>query len=144
MGQARDAVERLMAVYDRKDPAALLDLYAADAKITRPGGGMMSRDGLPGFFTTFVQALPDFTHHLSAIIEEADTAAYEAVVTGTFTGSLLTPGGLVPPTGRGLRLPEAGFVTVNRDGMIISDVSYLDQVDMLTQLGLMPPQAASG
>lgn len=138
MGKALDAVERLMTTYDRKDPAGVVHLYAEGAAITRPGGGTMDRDALARFFGVFVQAMPNFTHELTFVMEDGPVAAYEAVLTATFTGELQSPNGPVPPTGNPLRLSQAGFITVDDEGMIVRDVSYLDQVDMLGQLGLLP------
>ena len=136
MGQAKLAVERLMAAYDAKDPERLVKLYAPGAVITRPGAGTMDAAAYARFFGGFVSALPDFTHELTRVVEDGHAAGYEAVVSGTFTGDLPTPGGTVPGNGNALRLLEAGFLSVDAEGRIVADITYVDQLDMLGQLGL--------
>jgi len=51
----------------------------------------------------------------------------------------------VPPTGRHVQAPYVDILVVEGD-QIASDHLYWDQVEMLTQLGLMPaePLAAEG
>jgi predicted ester cyclase len=138
MGRAREAVERLMTTYDCKDPAALVALYGPDALITRPGEGTMSPAAYARYFGVFVGAMPDFRHQLTNVVEEGSKAAFESVVTATFTGTLQTPNGPVPPTGNAIRFPEAGFIDVANDGTIVTDVSYADMSDLFVQLGLAP------
>jgi predicted ester cyclase len=115
-----------------------MELYAPNAQITRPGGGTMSPEGYAKYFSVFVEALPDFRHQLANVVEEGSKAAFEAVVTGTSTGTLQTPNGPVPPTGNSIRFPEAGFIDVANDGKIVTDVSYADMSDLFVQLGLVP------
>lgn len=55
---------------------------------------------------------------------------------GTHTGPLDTPEGELPPTGRSLRLRECDMVTVV-DGAAVTHRFYYDQVEFMSQLGLM-------
>jgi ketosteroid isomerase-like protein len=60
------------------------------------------------------------------------------VFSGTNDGPLTGPDGShIPATGRQVSAPFSGLHTVH-DGRIISTRLYFDQLDMLTQLGLMP------
>src|SRR4051794_28836155 len=99
MGRARQAVERLVKVYDRHDPAQVVALYAPGAKITRPGAPELTPETMGQFYGGFVQAMPDFRHILHNVVEEGDKAGFECTVEATFTGNLPTPQGAVPGNG---------------------------------------------
>lgn len=143
MGMAKQAVERYLEAIDLKNSSALRALYADEARVFRPGGGEMTPDALIPFNRVFVEAMPDYQHQLVTLVEEGASAAFEAVITATFTGPLQTPNGPVPANGRRLNLREAGFIRVDPGGKIVVDRSYVDQVEMLTQLGLMPGPAGA-
>jgi predicted ester cyclase len=64
-----------------------------------------------------------------------DAAATEVVFTGTHTGPMNTPGGAVPPTGKRVTLHSVSVLRI-KDGLVASEHVYLDQLEMLTQLGL--------
>lgn len=138
MGKAREAVDRLMKTYDKHDPAALVALYAPGARISRPGAPELTPEEYGNYYGGFVQALPDFRHQLTWVVEEGDRAAFEAVIVATFTGTLPTPGGPVPGNGSRIRFPEAGSVVVDAEGRIVEDSSYADMGEFMVQMGLAP------
>jgi predicted ester cyclase len=72
-----------------------------------------------------------------------DAAATEVVFTGTHTGPMLSPSGEIPPTGRRVTLRSASVLEM-KDGLIASEHVYLDQLEMMGQLGLMPPASSAG
>lgn len=141
MGIAKEAAERLIDVYDRHDPAQVLEVYATQAKISRPGAPELDREALRQFYGGFVQAMPDFSHHMLNVVEEGDRVGFECEVVGTFTGSLPTPNGVVPGNGAKVRFVHAQFLTVDADGLIVEDRDYTDMSVLLAQMGLAPAQA---
>jgi predicted ester cyclase len=56
----------------------------------------------------------------------------------THTGPLATPSGVIEPTGKRVTIHSASILRF-RDGLIASEHSYVDQLEFMTQLGLMPP-----
>jgi hypothetical protein len=48
---------------------------------------------------------------------------------------LNTPNGTIPPTGRLVTLHSASILRI-KDGLVASEHVYLDQLEMMTQLGL--------
>lgn len=138
MGKAGEAVERLLATFDRHDPEALRALYSSAARISRPGAPELSAEAYAQFYGGFVQALPDFRHELSWVLEDENRAAFESIVVGTFTGSLPSPDGPVPGNGSRIRFVEAGYLEVDAEGLIIDDRSYANMTDFMTQMGLAP------
>ena len=87
--------------------------------------------------------MPDARLNLQSVVESGDTIAVEGTFTGTFTAPLRSPQGEVPPTGRAINVPYADFFTV-RDGRVVSHRVYYDQVQLGTQLGLMPAPGQGG
>jgi ketosteroid isomerase-like protein len=65
----------------------------------------------------------------------------QARYTGTHTGAWRSPTGAeIPATGRKLDFPFVGVFRV-QDGKISSIRLYYDQIEVFTQLGLMPRAA---
>jgi predicted ester cyclase len=60
------------------------------------------------------------------------------VFDGTHTGSLVLPDGTeVPSTGKRVEMPGMEFVKI-RDGKIVVDNLYYDNLAVAAQLGLLP------
>jgi predicted ester cyclase len=66
-----------------------------------------------------------------------DTAVTESTYRGTHTGTLRTPNGDIPATGKRV---QGRQVTVQRvkDGQVWSEHLYFDQMEFLGALGLIP------
>lgn len=138
MGRAKAAAERLIELYDRHDPAQVIEAYAAQARITRPGAPELDRHALGHFYGGFVQAMPDFRHRLLNVIEQDERVGFECEVVGTFSGSLPTPNGTVPGNGAKVSFVHAQFLTIDDNGLIVEDRDYTDMSVLLAQMGLTP------
>ena len=136
MGRSRQAVERLVEIYDRHDPAQVVALYAPGAKIRRPGAPELSPEALGQYYGGFVQAMPDFRHILHAVVEEGDRAAFECTIEATFTGGLPTPQGEVTGNGAHISFTHSQFITVDQQGLIVEDRDYTDMADLMSQMGM--------
>ncbi|MDQ0147388.1 MULTISPECIES: nuclear transport factor 2 family protein [Pseudarthrobacter] len=142
MGQARDAMDRLMAAMDAKDRDALAGCYAEDAVIRTPDqAGISGRTAIADYYSHFWEAMPDVRYERTATHEAGDVAVAEGFVVGTNTGQLGLPtGGTLPPTGRQVRVRSCD-VTAVQDGVVTSHHAYFDQLELLGQLGLLPEPA---
>lgn len=110
--------------------------------ISAAAGTVSGIDAFLAFVVGFKQTFPDLRYELRAFVEGADTVMTEGVFVGTNTGPMVGPGGAVPATGRRVELPFCDVWTV-RDGRIVENHIYYDQVAFLGQLGLMPTHASS-
>ena len=88
------------------------------------------------FVTALKQAFPDLHWEMREFIEGSDTVVAEGVLIGTNTGTMVGPRGPIPATGRRVELPFCDIWKV-RNGRIIENRIYYDQVTFLGQLGLM-------
>ena len=133
----RELIELDLERWNAKDEAGWCRLFTEDATLAGPGG---LRGSGPEIATTFYrlwqEAFPDNQCRLVRIVDGGSSGVLEAVFEGTHTETLHAPGGDIPATGRRVSVP---FVNVCEfSGDRVSDfVLYFDQVELLTQLGLV-------
>jgi ketosteroid isomerase-like protein len=141
MGAARQTIDRMTAAMVNHDVTALAAVYADDAVAVTPDAGeLKGRDEVAGYLGGLLTAIPDFTWEPLAEHESGDTSIDEGWVVGTNTGPLLLPdGSTVPATGRAVRVRGCDIATVAGD-TIVRHHFYFDQMELLTQLGLVPEQ----
>jgi steroid delta-isomerase-like uncharacterized protein len=112
-------------------------MLAADATCSYPGfRGDHGKDAASAYNAPFLTAFSDLHFEVLRTVVEGDTVVYVWNATGTHDGPLALPSGTVPPTGKRGVVPGALIATV-KDGKIIREETYWNQVELLTQLGLM-------
>jgi predicted ester cyclase len=90
-----------------------------------------------------LNAFPDATYTVGSFVEQGDAFADEWSIVGTHTGPLTLPDGTeLPPTGKRVEIRGMEFVQV-RDGKIVIDNLYYDNMALLVQLGLIPQGATA-
>jgi steroid delta-isomerase-like uncharacterized protein len=97
------------------------------------------REDLAGW----LEAFPDARIEVKNVVAQGDHVVAEIVGSGTHTGTLRSPTGDVPATGRHMEMP---LVEVYRfqDGKIAEMRYYFDAFSFLQQLGVGQPQATAG
>lgn len=143
MADPQDVARRWLDAFNAHDEQGMRDLTAPDATITAPPDVTLEGEAaVTGYAMAWGTAFPDATvtvHHETAA---DDRVAQEFTFEGTHQATLSGPGGEIPATGK--RLTGRGVqVMVIEDGMIRAVRLYFDQVQVLTQLGLMPAPAVS-
>lgn len=138
MGQARDLMDRATAAIFNKDFEALRGLYAPDVVVTGPDvGSLHGIDALIDYMKQFSAAMPDMSYEMTRTLETDECAIDQGDVLGTNTGPLPLPDGTtLEPTGKQVRMRSIDVATVE-NGLISRHDFYFDQLDLLTQLGLM-------
>lgn len=135
MSESKQVIERHVTTFNAQDFDA--SPWSSDAEIIAPGGQFRGREEILGFFQVFWQAFPDARLEVGHLIGEDSSAAAEGLLSGTHSGVLQTPNGEVPATGRHVELRWAAMYETRGDELL-SEHLHFDQVDFLTQLGLMP------
>ncbi len=79
-------------------------------------------------------AFPDSQGEIHSAIQSGDTVVVEVTWRGTHTGSLQTPRGTIPPTGKRIEL-RACQINVVANGKIQTTRHYFDMGTLLQQLG---------
>jgi C-1 hydroxylase len=89
-----------------------------------------------GYNQRFVTAFPDIHFEVLSVLAEGDQVLIHWMGSGTHTERLATlTGETIPPTRRSVRVSGTELSEV-RDGKIVRDWSYWDQLSLLAQLGI--------
>jgi steroid delta-isomerase-like uncharacterized protein len=134
-----DVARKLTDAWNSHDAARVAACYTHDATVLDP----VYPEPLEGAETIekeaadFVTAFPDITFRPTKVITDGETVALEVTVTGTNTGPLHLPTGLIPATRRRVEFSAAGFSVIDAMGRIREERRYFDVAGMLTQLGLL-------
>ena len=144
MSEAKQVLEQAIERWNAVDRDGWSALYTDDVVYEGPGGARIS--GLANlqeqYFDALATAAPDRASRDVVLFAEGDHVVEEARYTGTHTGTWLAADGAeIPPTGRTLDFPFVGVFRVE-NGKISAIRIYYDQIEVLTQLGLMPGTAS--
>ena len=141
MDNYRSLLDRYVERYNAGDLDAVMDLYAEHSVQLMPDGIFKGRSAIRDRLAKELDAFSDIAHRVVSYVEQGDAFADEWVFVGTHTRPLLLPDGTqVPPTGKRVEMPGMEFVQM-RDGKIIVDNLYYDNLGVLVQLGLVPQPA---
>jgi predicted ester cyclase len=134
MAEAKQVVERHVEAFNAHQADA--EPWTEDAEFVAPGASMRGREEVLAFLGAFWEAFPDGRLELSRVFGEGSVAAAEGRFIGTHDGVFRTPAGEVPATGR---LVEFRWMSAYeaRGYKLASEQLFFDQVELLTQLGLM-------
>lgn len=141
MGDTRRSVERNIESWNAHDKMAWTGDIADGCQLTAPGGISGSgRELRDMFYSLWTDAFPDNQIKAGVIVVEGENAVLEATFEGTHTGVLNAPTGPIQPTRKQVKVP---FVSVSkiRDDKFTSLHLLFDQVELMTQLGLVPASA---
>ncbi len=143
MHNLKAVADRSLQAWRARDAEAYAGCYAEGATIAAPGGvELRGRDGAKQFLASWVDGVPDNEITITHEHVCGTSVVQEAVFSGTHTGGLMAPNGeVIPATGRSISAAYVDVFEVEGD-RIASQRLYFDQVELLTQLGLMPDPAA--
>jgi predicted ester cyclase len=134
----RYVVEGARAI-NARDWEAYGSIYAEDLYMVAPGlpGPTTGRDVRVKLAQGLMDAFPDARAEVQRSFGRGDWACVEALFTGTHTGPMPGPDGTdIPATNKSVKFPYC-MVVKFRAGECSELYEYYDQVDLLTQLGLM-------
>ena len=139
MATPGQTVHEAIAAFNAHDLPKVAGFYRPDVVLVTPDAGeLKGREQAVEWERGFIEAFPDVSIEITASYESGDTAIVEWVFHGTNTGPLPLPGGeTLPATGKQVSVRGTDIATVV-DGAVASLHTYWDQVELLTQLGLMP------
>jgi steroid delta-isomerase-like uncharacterized protein len=141
MAQAKETTDRFVAAFNAKDEKALKELHADDIKFNAPGGfkATNAKDAT-AYAMTWLKAFPDGKMKVRSEITSGPWVVQEIVMEGTHTAPLDSPTGAIPPTHKKVVGYGVQILRV-QDGKIAEARIYFDQLDQLSQLGLLPAPA---
>jgi predicted ester cyclase len=143
--EAKSVVEKGDQAFNAHDMEGIARLLASDAELTASGDvKVQGAQAIKEYYAAWISAFPDARTEVKNKIVQGSTVVLEGVFTGTHHGTLKTPMGDVPATGRKARGDYVQIFEIDR-GLIKKNRLVFDQVQLMTQLGLSPaaPQQAT-
>jgi predicted ester cyclase len=143
--EAKDAVEQTIAAINAHDLEAAARLSAPDSVLTAPGDmTVKGPQAIKEFNRNWITAFPDAKIETRALFAQGDQVAFQGQFVGTHDGTLKTPMGDVPATGKKVRGDFVELFEIDR-GLVKKAHLMFDQVQLMTQLGMAPapPQQAA-
>jgi steroid delta-isomerase-like uncharacterized protein len=130
---------RLYQDWNKRDFDHLSSLYAGAGEIVLVGSGarFQGPEGAREHATMWADGFPDGQIKIEKVIATDREVVVEFTGTGTHTGTLKTPGGEIPATGRSVTLQVCDVLSF-RAGRVSRLHSYFDSAALLMQLGAMP------
>jgi len=141
MPEVKDTTASFVNAFNAHDETALLALHADDIKFNAPGGfkATNAKDAT-AYAMTWLKAFPDGKMKVRSEITSGPWVVQEIVMEGTHTAPLDSPTGAIPPTHKKVVGYGVQILRVE-DGKIAEARIYFDQLDQLSQLGLLPAPA---
>ena len=128
--------------YNAGDLDAVMELYAEDAVQLMPEGIFQGRDAIRDRLAQELNGFTDVQWTVESFVEQGDSFADEWIFRGTHTAPFPLPDGTeLPPTGKRIEIRGMEYVQM-RDGKIVVDNLYYDNLGIAAQLGLLPQGAA--
>jgi steroid delta-isomerase-like uncharacterized protein len=144
MADARQAAQEFIGAFNAHDERRIREGYADNVVFEAPGDVRVEGpDAATEYAMSFVRAFPDVQLTVKNLIESDGWVAFEAEFEGTHQAPLEGPGGAIPATNRRITGKAAEILRIE-NGKVTEERLYFDQLDFLTQLGVIEqPQEAS-
>jgi steroid delta-isomerase-like uncharacterized protein len=141
MSAYSDLLDYYVERYNAGDLDAVMDLYAEDAVQIMPDGIFEGRDVIRDRLALELNGFTDVHHTVVSFVEQGDSFADEWIFRGTHTAPFPLPDGTeLPPTGKRVEIRGMELCVV-RDGKLVVDNLYYDNLGIAAQLGLIPQAA---
>jgi steroid delta-isomerase-like uncharacterized protein len=132
----REAFERGTDTFNAHDIEGFAEVLADDVVFRAPGGMQgEGKEACAAFFGGWFAAFSDAHVDVHSVHFVDDVAVEEGTFTGTHDGTLRTPAGDIPPTGRSVAVDYVQVLRF-RDGKHVSFNLMFDRLAMLEQLGV--------
>jgi len=137
----REFLDLYVARYNAGDLDGVLDLYAEDAVQNMPDGTFVGRCAIHERLALELNAFTDVNHTVRSFVGQGDAFCDEWTFEGTHAAPLPLPDGHeLAPTGRHIEIAGMEYCLM-RNGKLIVNTLYYDNVSVLAQLGLVPELA---
>jgi predicted ester cyclase len=136
--EAKAVIERGLKAFNAHDLEAVARDAAPDIESTAPGDiKLKGPQAVKEFNQNWINAFPDARIEAKSIFAQGNHVIVEGVFTGTNNGTLKTPMGDLPATGRKAKGEFVQIFEVDR-GLVKKSSLIYDQVQLMTQLGMAP------
>ena len=141
MAEAKDVAARFVAAFNAHDEGALLSVHAENIKFEAPGGvHLNTTTDATAYAKRWIKAFPNGKMTVRHEITRGPWVIQEITMEGTHSGPLEGPMGTVRPTGKHLSSKGVQLLRIEHDRIAEARL-YWDQLETMTQLGIMPTPA---
>jgi steroid delta-isomerase-like uncharacterized protein len=141
MADARQVGADFVAAFNDHDESRIRELNAENTVFEAPGDvHIEGREAATQYAMAWLNAFPDARLNVKNEFASGDWVVQEFTFEGTHEGTLSGPAGEIPATHRRLNGRGVQVFRVENDAVVDTRL-YFDQVQVLTQLGLMPEPA---
>lgn len=124
----------------RRDVPAMAACWEPGSKDVLHGVAELSVPaGLESWFGALFAAFPDFSFEVLDVLASGEKAAVRWRATGTFNGNAKFEG--LSPNGKSVAVEGTDVLTV-RGGKVVHNDAYTNSVELLRQLGALPPEGS--
>ena len=143
MADVREVGAKFVEAFNAHDEARIRQLNAENGIIEAPGDVRLEgREATTEYAMAWLRAFPDARITVHNELVDGDWVAQEFTFEGTHEGTLSSPNGDIPATHK--RLQGRAVQVFKVVGYTVTDTHlYFDQVQVMTQLGLMPEPATA-
>jgi steroid delta-isomerase-like uncharacterized protein len=143
MADARAVAGAFTDAFNAHDESRIRQLTAENNVLEAPGEvHLEGREPATQYAMAWLNAFPDARVTVQNEIEAGDWVVQEFTFEGTHEGTLSSPTGDIPATNRRLKGRGVQILRIE-DGAIADTRLYFDQIQVMTQLGLMPEPATA-
>lgn len=143
MSDSSTAFEAWLDAFNSHDEAGMRAVTADNCVFEGPGSVRLEgADASVAYAMGWLNAFSDAKIDVNTVVVDGEWVAMTGVFKGTHDGTLFGPEGDVPATGRRLEGRCSQFVRFV-DGKAVEEHLYYDQMDVATQLGLVPETAGA-
>lgn len=143
MAKAQDIGDDFVAAFNAHDEEKIRALTTDDAIIEAPGDVRLEGgDAVTAYAASWLNAFADAKVTVHDSVASGDWVVQRFTFTGTHTDTLASPNGDIPATNRVLEGRGLQMLRVEGDAIAETQL-YFDQVQVMTQLGLMPQPASA-
>jgi len=137
--QALRVSQSLLEAFNDADWTRYRELLAPDIVYEETGTGRRI-EGTEAYLVVlevWKRGIPDARGTIRHSLASGDTAVFELLWEGTHSGPLESPGGVIPASGKRIRVPAA-LVSTIQGGKAKSIRHYVDVLSLLQQIGAVP------
>ena len=143
MADAREVGAKFVEAFNAHDEERIRQLNAENATIEAPGDMRVEgREPTTQYAMAWLRAFPDARLTVHNELVDGDWVVQQFTFEGTHEDTLSSPNGDIPATHNRLQGRAVQIFKVEGDSVTETHL-YFDQVQIMTQLGLMPEPATA-
>jgi len=142
MTDVKAQASRFIEAFNAHDEKALRQLQDPTAVFEAPGGVHLRGAESAAYSTGWIRAFPDAKLHVRNQLVSDPWSIQEVTFEGTHRATLEGPTGTIAATGKTIKV-NAVLITRYQNDLAMESRVCFDQVEVLTQLGVMPTLTAA-